>query len=173
MLGWFQALMPKEEKFFDLFERHARTLVAGSRALRSVLDGGPDIAANCARVSTHENEADALEWSKTATVGFSKPVTREEELPFENHPAPHAALMENFVAAVLDGTPLIAPGADGMHSVELANAIVFSSIQGKTLALPMDGAAWERELQTRIRDSRFEKVVREVSADDFAQSFRR
>jgi hypothetical protein len=30
MLGWFQALMPKEEIFFDLFERHAAiTLAAG------------------------------------------------------------------------------------------------------------------------------------------------
>ena len=26
MLSWFQALMPKEEKFFDLFIRHADTL---------------------------------------------------------------------------------------------------------------------------------------------------
>ncbi len=141
-----------------------RLELAGSRG-RLVLENN--------RLVFLENEADALEWSKTATVGFSKPVTREEELPFENHPAPHAALMENFVAAALDGAPLIAPGADGMHSVELANAIVFSSIRGQTLALPMDGAAWEAELQTRIRDSRFEKVVREVSADDFAQSFRR
>ena len=141
-----------------------RLELAGSRG-RLVLENN--------RLVFLENEADALEWSKTATVGFSKPVTREEELPFENHPAPHAALMENFVAAALDGAPLIAPGADGMHSVELANAIVLSSIQGQTLSLPMDSAAWEVELQERIRNSRFEKVVREVSADDFAQSFRR
>jgi hypothetical protein len=37
MLGWFQALMPREERFFDLFEKHAQTLVAGSRHLRAVL----------------------------------------------------------------------------------------------------------------------------------------
>ena len=45
MLGWFQALMPKEERFFDLFDRHAETLVAGSRALRSLLDGGENVPA--------------------------------------------------------------------------------------------------------------------------------
>ena len=39
MLGWFQALMPREARFFDLFEKHAQTLVAGSRHLRAVLDG--------------------------------------------------------------------------------------------------------------------------------------
>jgi predicted dehydrogenase len=141
-----------------------RLELAGSRG-RLVLENN--------RLVFLENEADALEWSKTATVGFSKPAVREEELPFENHPAPHAALMENFVAAIFDGAPLIAPGADGMHSVELANAIVFSSIQDRTLKLPMDGAAWEAELQQRIRDSKTEKVVRDLTGDDFAQSFRR
>ena len=34
MLSWFQALMPKEERFFDLFERHAETIVGGAAALR-------------------------------------------------------------------------------------------------------------------------------------------
>ena len=57
--------------------------------------------------------------------------------------------------------------------MELANAIDFSSIQDRTLPLPMDGAAWEAELQRRIRDSKAEKVVRDLSGDDFAQSFRR
>ena len=60
MLGWFQALMPREEKFFDHFERHARTLVAGADALRELLNGGPGIAGCCQRVSQHENEADAI-----------------------------------------------------------------------------------------------------------------
>ena len=32
MLGWFQALLPREDKFYDLFERHAETLVAGALA---------------------------------------------------------------------------------------------------------------------------------------------
>ena len=30
MLAWFQALMPKEDRFFELFARHSLTLVAGS-----------------------------------------------------------------------------------------------------------------------------------------------
>ncbi|RYY13890.1 MAG: nuclease PIN, partial [Alphaproteobacteria bacterium] len=40
MLGWFKALMPREDRFFDLFERHSRTLVAGAEALQGVLQGG-------------------------------------------------------------------------------------------------------------------------------------
>jgi uncharacterized protein len=60
MLSWFQALMPKEEKFFDYFAAHAQTLVAGAHALRAVLEGGPDITNQCARVMAHENEADKI-----------------------------------------------------------------------------------------------------------------
>lgn len=60
MLGWFQALMPREEKFFDFFNRHAKTLVLGADALRRLLDGGPNIAANCEQVFKHEHEADEI-----------------------------------------------------------------------------------------------------------------
>lgn len=119
------------------------------------------------------NASDALEWSRTATVGFSKPETREEEIPFDNAEAPHALLMKNFTAAILDGIPLIAPGSDGMKSVELANAIVHSSLLGRTVEMPLDGSAWERQLQQLIAESRFHKEVRDVKTDDFAASFRR
>ena len=60
MLSWFQALMPKEEKFFDYFERHARTLVAGAEALRSLLDGGENVPRCCSEIVRLEHEADAI-----------------------------------------------------------------------------------------------------------------
>ena len=43
MLGWFQSLMPKEERFFKLFEKHAAIVVAGAEALRGLLQGGGTI----------------------------------------------------------------------------------------------------------------------------------
>src|SRR5262249_951440 len=36
MLSWFRALMPKEERFFDLFTRHARITLAAAQALRAL-----------------------------------------------------------------------------------------------------------------------------------------
>jgi hypothetical protein len=60
MLGWFRALMPKEDRFFDLFERHAVTLVDGSAALRSLLDGTADLPTACAAIATHEEKADVI-----------------------------------------------------------------------------------------------------------------
>jgi predicted phosphate transport protein (TIGR00153 family) len=60
MLSWFQSLMPRDEGFFDLFERHAKTIVAGSRALRSLLDGDDRYLACCQEIKRQENEADAI-----------------------------------------------------------------------------------------------------------------
>ena len=61
MLRWFQALMPREERFFDLFEAHARTLCAGARALRSLLqEGGDQVPERCAEIARHEAEADGV-----------------------------------------------------------------------------------------------------------------
>jgi len=60
MLGWFQAIMPKEDKFFDLFEQHAMLVVAGAEALRSLLKGG-DAVENCrAQILSLENQADEV-----------------------------------------------------------------------------------------------------------------
>jgi uncharacterized protein len=57
---FFQALMPREEKFFALFNDHARTLVEGAIALRDLLEGGPGVADACRRIVAHENQADLI-----------------------------------------------------------------------------------------------------------------
>lgn len=60
MLRWFHALMPKEERFFELFAQHSRTLVAGAEALRAMLDGGDAVGRNYQVVMQREQEADNL-----------------------------------------------------------------------------------------------------------------
>ena len=119
------------------------------------------------------NEVPMDEFNRTSKVGFLKPDVWRVELPITNAAAPHAALMRNFVDAILDGAPLIAPGAEGLHSVELANVMLYSSLQGESVALPMDGAAYQKKLETLIAESKYEKKVMEVSTEDFTQSFNR
>ncbi len=124
------------------------------------------------RLTLTRNATDMQDFSRTATQGFAKPETCVEIIPFTNAPAPHVALTQNFVNAILDGEPLLAPGGDGIHSVELANAMVYSSLLGQTVELPLDGAAWEKKLNQLITQSR---VVKKVAAttDDVARSFRK
>jgi predicted phosphate transport protein (TIGR00153 family) len=60
MLDWFQRLLPREEKFFPLFERHAACIAAAADALRRMLDGGEAVLDHCQVVMRHEEEADAI-----------------------------------------------------------------------------------------------------------------
>ena len=64
----------------------------------------------------------------------------------------HLAVLENFGRNILDGTPLIAPGADGINGVALANAILLSSWLGKDVELPIDEDLYLAELNKRIAE---------------------
>ena len=68
MLRWFRALMPKEDRFFDLFEEHSRTVLAGAEALRATLAGGPDIEQNITTVMNREDDADKITGEVLAAI---------------------------------------------------------------------------------------------------------
>ena len=119
------------------------------------------------------NEVPSDEWCKTSKIGFQKPETTVEEIPIPGADAAHATLMTNFVNAILDGEALIAPGVEGLGSVELANVMVYSGLLNESVDLPMDGAAGEAKLNELIANSTHEKKVVEVSSEDFAASFRK
>jgi uncharacterized protein len=60
VLGWFKAIMPREDSFFPLFERHAAIVVAGAEALCRALKGGAEVERFCKEISDRETEADAV-----------------------------------------------------------------------------------------------------------------
>jgi predicted dehydrogenase len=119
------------------------------------------------------NEVSMFEQSKTSKLGFQKPAIWNIEIPFANEPAQHATLTQNFIDAILDGAPLTAPGEEGVHSIELANAMLYSGLINETIELPLDGAAYEKKLHELIAASKFEKKVVKISNEDFANSFTR
>lgn len=66
--------------------------------------------------------------------------------------AQHAGVLENFAANILDGTPLLAPGSDGINGVRLANAIHLSAWTGKEVGLDFDENEFLAELNKRIAE---------------------
>lgn len=125
------------------------------------------------RMLFDRNEVDAAEFNRTSTSGFAKPETWRVEIPFGNATLPHAQLIQAFVDGILDGKPPLVVGEEGMQSIELANAILYSSLVDQTIRLPLDSAAYERKLNELIAASRFEKQVKKSGSDDFEKSFRR
>ena len=125
------------------------------------------------KLTLTRNAVPSDQWSKTSKIGFQQPETTVEEIQIPGADAPHAKLMTNFVNAILDGEALIAPGTEGLSSVELANVMVYSGLLGQAVDLPMDSAAWEDKLNELITNSTHEKKTVEVSSEDFAASFRK
>jgi predicted phosphate transport protein (TIGR00153 family) len=60
MFRWFRAFLPKEERFFELFARHAAVVAQGARSLQDMLKGGDETPVHCQRVNQFENDADGI-----------------------------------------------------------------------------------------------------------------
>lgn len=66
--------------------------------------------------------------------------------------AQHRDVLENFASHLIEGTPLIAPGRDGIMGVRLANAIHLSSWLEREVSLDFDEDQFLALLNDRIRD---------------------
>jgi predicted dehydrogenase len=122
------------------------------------------------------NEVPMSEFSKQSTDAFAKPATSEMEIPLAGRGGQHNEVLQNFVDAILFGERLIAPAKEGIHSVELANAMLFSSDTDTTVSLPLNAGLFERWLSDKIKNSSFRKAdVRASNGDlaDFSKSFER
>jgi predicted dehydrogenase len=94
------------------------------------------------------------------------------EVPYQHHDQPgHRFVIENFANAVLHGEELIAPAVEGIHSLTLGNAIMLSSFLGHPVEMPFDDQTYAAKLEDLIKNSRFEKTVREAEITDFSKSF--
>ncbi len=119
------------------------------------------------------NEVPTAEHSRTVKSGFVRPEVWNVEIPGKGEGEQHVGIMKNFAKAVLEGEPLVARAEEGIHSVELANAMILSGCSGETLELPIDPERYRAFLQDKIDNSTFTKKVVDVkdAASDFAQSF--
>lgn len=62
----------------------------------------------------------------------------------------HASVLENFAANILQGTPLIAPGSDGINGVRIANAMHLSAFLGREVDIDFSEDEYLTELNARI-----------------------
>ncbi len=73
---------------------------------------------------------DLDEFNKTFKGEIGQPENWKCEIPTKGTYTSHPGLIENFCQAVLKGTPLLAPGEDGIKSLSISNAIHLSSWTG-------------------------------------------
>lgn len=128
------------------------------------------------KVLFRRNRIPTFEHLKTSQERFEKPERWDINLPLGPAPSgskPHQPITQNFVNAILKGEKLIAPGQDGIHGLELGNAILMSGLSGgKPVDLPLDGDAMEALIKDLCAKSTFVKPeTKKASAADMTSSF--
>ncbi len=88
----------------------------------------------------------------------------------------HRRITQNFVNAVRTGSPLLAPGSEGIRGLEIGNAMLMSGLTRRPVELPLDGAAFDEFLSEMTKKYVGRKTlsprVNEVAnvADSFAKT---
>ena len=85
-------------------------------------------------------------------TGSPAPPRETVEVPFAPDGGKHMDVLRNFVNAILRDELLVAPGGEGLHSLELGNAMVLSGSLGEPVSLPLDGDAYERLLRQKVAE---------------------
>ncbi len=129
----------------------------GSNRLEIAGDNGKLVFENGLHFT--RNEVPASEFLKTCTQSFAKPPIWHCDIPVHGDGGgQHMNILDNFAQAIRnEKVDLIAPAADGLKSVELANAMLLSAMKEKTIDLPMYSAEYETLLNDLIEKSKFVK----------------
>ena len=85
-------------------------------------------------------------------------MTEEVYEPKDNGPA-HCGILQNFADAIRLGTPLLAPGVEGIRELSISNAAYLSAWTNDWVSLPVDDAAFDAQLNARIATSKGERIA--------------
>jgi len=95
---------------------------------------------------------------KSFKGGFGEPECWKCEIPFRSGGGGHQAVTKAWVDAILKGTPLIAPGEEGIKSLQISNAILLSAWTDAWVDLPVDEGLFHQKLLEKVRTSTFQKA---------------
>ena len=114
---------------------------------------------------------DSLEWSHTCPTGFATPALEVIKPETDGKNEQHAGIINNFANALLGLEEFFVDGTEGIHGVELMNAIELSGWKGgEKILLPVDEEEYLKELNLRCETSRL-KVADDNRIVDNSMSY--
>ncbi|MBT5185199.1 MAG: Gfo/Idh/MocA family oxidoreductase [Kordiimonadaceae bacterium] len=119
-----------------------------------------------------QNEISTAKFSKNTHDMFSMPGTTITDVTPPNSINQHATIINNFVAAILNREPLIAPANEGINSMALANSILLSSWQNKPIEIPIDSKHFQTHLNQYIEKSTFREKANIDAVIELDKSYR-
>jgi len=124
----------------------------GTNRLEVVGDLGKVVLDECG-ITLTSNAISSMAVLKHAQEPQLKPASTTELLTIPPGKNLRNALIQNFVNSILEGEPLVCPASEGVFSVELANAMIYSALSRQTVDLPLDPALYAATLARLIAGS--------------------
>ena len=90
--------------------------------------------------------------------GFGEPECWKCDIPIRGKATDHQGITTNWVQAILKGTPLLAPGIEGINGLQISNAMHLSAWTDAWVNIPVDEDLYYNKLQEVIKSSTFEKT---------------
>ena len=109
------------------------------------------------KITFWRNRTPAHIFNKEWKGGFGSPETWKCEIPFKGGGEEHRGITQNWVQAILNGTPLLAPAVEGINGVQLSNAMLLSTWLDDWVDIPVDEDLYYEKLQERIKHSTVNK----------------
>lgn len=107
----------------------------------------------------HRLKENLTEHCKKCKEGFEKPEIEVMEVETDGQYEEHVGVMKAFAGRILNGTPLVADGKEGIRGLALSNAIHLSSWLGHTVEVPVDEELFLKELNKRREGSKEKEEV--------------
>lgn len=118
------------------------------------------------------NNASTTEFNRQTDDMFGMPKSDHHSVDVEGTVNQHATVMNNFVAAIIQNEELIAPAAEGLASLDIANAMLLSTWKNTEISLPLNRNEYHQYLNEKIANSSLRTKSSRKANVDMSASYR-
>jgi predicted dehydrogenase len=126
---------------------HVSTAEAGLPQRLEILGTAGVLRVRPGEITFEQFENDLRHFLPESPSAFSAPTAHAVPVPVEAGAGDHVAVYRNLHAAILEGKPLAAPAHEARMSLELANAMIYSSYTGQVIPFPLDRRSYAALLE--------------------------
>ena len=97
------------------------------------------------------------QFNKEYKGGFGEPECWKCDIPIRGQETAHQGITQNWVNSIMNGTPLLAPGLEGINGLTISNAMHLSSWTDGWVDIPLDEDLFYEKLEEKTKNSTFQK----------------
>jgi predicted dehydrogenase len=118
------------------------------------------------------NDQSVAEFCANTDEMFGMPKVTETDISTTESVNQHAIIMNNFIDAIVDDIPLIAPAQDGLASLDIANGMLQSTWTKQAIDLPLDRQRYQTLLAEKAAQSSLRVKSNAEAKVDMSASYR-